>query len=45
MTTHSELSRRGFLKVTGGATAGLTLGFHVPSLIRGAAAGAPHPPC
>ena len=26
MTTHPELSRRGFLKVTGGATAGLTLG-------------------
>jgi CO/xanthine dehydrogenase Mo-binding subunit len=43
MTTHTELSRRGFLKITGGATAGLTLGFHVPSLVRGAAAGGAAP--
>jgi isoquinoline 1-oxidoreductase beta subunit len=43
MTKHIELSRRRFLEVTGGATAGLTLGFHVPSLIRGAAAGGAAP--
>ena len=39
MTIQTELSRRRFLEVTGGATAGLTLGFHVPALVRGAAAG------
>jgi isoquinoline 1-oxidoreductase subunit beta len=39
MTKHTELSRRRFLEVTGGATAGLTLGFHMPALVRGAAAG------
>jgi isoquinoline 1-oxidoreductase subunit beta len=43
MTIHTELSRRGFLKVTGGATAGLTLGFHVPPMIRGMAAEAAAP--
>jgi isoquinoline 1-oxidoreductase beta subunit len=43
MTTHTELSRRGFLNVTGGATAGLTLGFHVPALVSGAAAGGAAP--
>ena len=43
MTTHTQLSRRGFLKVTGGATAGLTLGFHVPPMIRGMAAEAAAP--
>ena len=39
MTKHSALSRRRFLEVTGGAAAGLTLGFHVPALVPGAAAG------
>src|SRR5262245_44305671 len=39
MAKYTELSRRRFLEVTGGATAGLTLGFHVPALVRGAAAG------
>jgi isoquinoline 1-oxidoreductase beta subunit len=43
MTTHTQLSRRGFLKVTGGATAGLTLGFHVPPMIGGMAAEAAAP--
>ena len=40
MTTHVELSRRRFLEVTGGAAAGLTLGFHVPPMRRGMAGGA-----
>ena len=39
MTKHLGLSRRRFLEVTGGATAGLTLGFHVPALVGDAAAG------
>ena len=39
MTKHFGLSRRRFLEVTGGGAAGLTLGFHVPALVRGAAAG------
>jgi isoquinoline 1-oxidoreductase beta subunit len=43
MTKHIELSRRRFLEVTGGAAAGLTLGFHVPALVRGAAAGGAAP--
>ena len=40
MTAHIELSRRRFLEVTGGAAAGLTLGFHVPPMRRGMAGGA-----
>ena len=43
MPIQTELSRRGFLQVTGSAAAGLTLGFHVPALIRGAAAGGAAP--
>ncbi len=45
MTTHIELSRRRFLEVTGGAAAGLTLGFHVPAMVRGIGGRAPRPPC
>lgn len=40
---HTSLSRRGFIKTAGATTAGLTLGFHVPSVIRGTTADAAGP--
>jgi isoquinoline 1-oxidoreductase subunit beta len=43
MTMHADLSRRRFLQTTGAATAGLTLGFHLPSMFRGMAAEAAGP--